>query len=285
MQNTRLDRRQTSSGGTSRLFEGPAAWLVTFVVIPGLLIAVLLLPPISLLDRLQAFTYDRIGANGGSIQDPDGTIVNFPAEGIIASFQAKLNSIPRSEFFEGQAGDEMYEAAQNLPSELIAKSPVYQVELRGQAPANAIVTIPIPNDSLPYETLSLYEWTGETWQHLPSTVLAQDDKIESRLGFVPAHFMVVQTSPAIPAVTLEMSQDVPLPTGATVTNEARPGLRLRGDGGLEGQAPPNTGSTMPIVSNLEDKTVRTDLINNLLVDPCLQDNPVMTLEKLVCEGG
>ena len=131
MQNTRLDRRPASSGGTSRLFEGPAAWLVTFVVIPALLVAVLLLPPVSLLDRLQAFTYDRIGANGGSLQDPDGTVVNFPAEGIISGFQAKLDSTPRTEFVEGQAGNEMYEAAENLPPELIAKSPVYHIEVRG----------------------------------------------------------------------------------------------------------------------------------------------------------
>jgi uncharacterized protein YraI len=285
MQNTRLERRPASSGGANRLFEGPAAWLVTFVVIPGLLVAVLLLPPVSLIDRLQSFTYDRIGANGGSIQDPDGTIVNFPAEGIIDSFQAKLESTPRTEFVAGQAGSEMYEAAENLPLELIAKSPVYHVDLRGPAPANAILTIPIPNDSLPYETLSVYEWTGDEWQHIPSTVLAQDDRIESRLSFVPNHFMVVQTTPAIPAVTLELDQATAMPAGATVTNEARAGLRLRGDGGLEGQAPPNSGTTMPIVSNVEDQTVRTDLINNLLVDPGLLDNQLMTLEKLVVEGG
>ena len=72
----------------------------------------------------------------------------------------------------------MYEAAQNLPDKLIAKSPVYHVEIRGREPAQAIVTIPIPNDSLPYETLSLYEWTGEMWRHVPSSVLADADIVE-----------------------------------------------------------------------------------------------------------
>jgi hypothetical protein len=84
MQNTRLDRRSSSSNGGG-LLEGPAAWLITFLVIPGLIAAVLLLPPISLLDRLQSFTYTRIGASGGAITDPDGTVVNFPAEGVISS--------------------------------------------------------------------------------------------------------------------------------------------------------------------------------------------------------
>ena len=72
MQTSRLDRR-SSSGGMGRLFEGPAAWLVTFLVIPALIVAVLLLPPVSLLDRLQTFTYTRIGVNGGAVTDPDGT--------------------------------------------------------------------------------------------------------------------------------------------------------------------------------------------------------------------
>jgi hypothetical protein len=95
MQNTRLDRRSSSSNGGG-LLEGPAAWLITFLVIPGLIAAVLLLPPISLLDRLQSFTYTRIGASGGAITDPDGTVVNFPAEGVISSFQADIKSNPRS---------------------------------------------------------------------------------------------------------------------------------------------------------------------------------------------
>ena len=285
MQNTRLDRRSSSSGGLGRLFEGPAAWLVTFLVIPGLIVAVLLLPPVSLLDRLQTFTYTRIGANGGAITDPDGTIVNFPAEGIIAGFQAQINSTPRTEFIEGQAGNAMYEAAQVLPDNLVTKSPVYHIDVRGRSPAQVVVTVPIPNDSLPYETLSMYEWTGKTWRHVPATVLSAEDKIESRLDYVPQHLMVVQTTPNIPAVTMDLGANGQMPQNVAVTNEAKAGLRLRGDGGLDGQAPANTGNTLPVVTNVEDKIVRTDLINNLLADPGLLDNQLLTLEQLVVGNG
>ncbi len=194
MQNSRLDRRSSSSGGVGRLLEGPAAWLVTFLLIPALLVAILLLPPISLLDRLQSFTLERISANtGGAIVESDGTTVNFPAEGVMANFQARITATPRTDFIEGQAGDDLYAAAENLPDTLIAKSPVYHVELSGRDPLQAIVTIPIPNDSLPYETLAVYEWTGETWQHLPARVLSDVDMIEARLDYVPRDFMVVQT--------------------------------------------------------------------------------------------
>ncbi|HQY90467.1 SH3 domain-containing protein [Caldilinea sp.] len=286
MQNTRLDRRSSSSSGVGRLLEGPAAWLITFLLIPALLVAILLLPPISLLNRLQSFTLDRISANtGGAIVEPDGTTVNFPAEGVMANFQAKLTATPRTEFIEGQAGDDLYKAAQNLPDTLIAKSPVYHVELSGRDPLQAIVTIPIPNDSLPYETLAVYEWTGNTWRHLPARVLPEADMLEARLDFVPRDFMVVQTMAGIPAVTLNLGADGQLPQNAVVTNEARGVLTLRGDGGLDGQAPANAGTTIPIITNIENQTVRTDLINNLLVDPGLQDNQLTTLEQLVVANG
>jgi hypothetical protein len=286
MQNTRLERRPASSGGANRLFEGPAAWLVTFVVIPGLLVAVLLLPPVSLIDRLQSFTYDRIGANGGSIQDPDGTIVNFPAEGIIDSFQAKLESTPRTEFVAGQAGSEMYEAAENLPLELIAKSPVYHVDLRGPAPANAILTIPIPNDSLPYETLGIYEWTGSTWRHMPSVGACRrgQDRISPRLCAQYLHGGADGADCAC-EITMDLGTAGTLPTGATVTAEAKAGLMLRGDGGLEGVAPENAGKTIPVLRNWDGQVVRTDLINNLLVDPGLQDNQINAIDQLVVEKG
>ena len=104
MQNSRLETRSSFWGGLARLVEGPVAWLVTLVVIPLLLVTVLLLPPINLLDRLQALTYTRITSAGGMVSDPDGTIVNFPAEGVSSTFLASIYSVPRSEFIEGQAG-------------------------------------------------------------------------------------------------------------------------------------------------------------------------------------
>ncbi|MCB0039677.1 MAG: SH3 domain-containing protein [Caldilinea sp.] len=285
MQNTRLDKRSSSSG-MGRILEGPAAWLVTFLLIPGLIVAILLLPPISLLNRLESFTFERISANtGGAIQDPDGTTVNFPAEGVLANFQAQIKSTPRTDFIEGQAGNDLYEAAQSLPDTLIAKSPVYHVEMRGREPAQAIVTIPIPNDSLPYETLALYEWTGDRWRYVPSSVLADADIVEARLDYVPQNFMVVQSLADVPEVTLNLGLDGQDPQNAVYTNATRGTLNLRGDGGLDGQAPPNSGTTIPVVTNVEAQTVRTDLINNLLVDPGLQDNQFTTLEQLVVNNG
>ncbi len=175
MQTTRYGT-EPSTGGASRrgmrqLLEGPSAWLLTFVVLPVLLVLVLLLPPVSLMDRLQATSNTRISAAGGAITDADGTVVNFPPEGLDSSFTASIASAPRPEFIEGQAGKEAYEAARNLPDYLIPKSPYYEIDISGAEPTQALLTVPIPNDSLPYETLGLYSWTGSEWVHLPSRVL------------------------------------------------------------------------------------------------------------------
>ncbi len=285
MQNTRYGTRPPETGGVGRFLEGPAAWLITFVALPALVIVALLLPPVSLLNRLQAFTYTRIGVTGGALEDTDGTLVSFPAENVRARFMAAIESAPRPEFIEGQAGRELYEAARNIPEFLIPKSPFYSLDVLGDKPTGVVLSIPIPNDSLPYETLGLYTWTGTEWDHLPSLVLADQEIIESTLSFVPTSFMVMQTAPAVPAVTVDLDVDSALPADAYVANEARSGLFLRGDGALEGTAPVNSGNTAPVIRNWDGEVVRTDLINNLLIDPGLQENQLTAVEQTIEKNG
>ena len=289
MQTTRYSPERSAGiagrRGLGQLMEGPGAWLLTFVVLPVLVLLVLFLPPVSLMDRLQSVTSTRISAAGGAITDADGTVVNFPPEGLQSSISASITSAPRPEFIEGQAGKAAYEAARNLPDYLIPKSPYYEVELKGTEPTQSVLSVPIPNDSLPYETLGLYSWTGSEWVHLPSQVLVEDDIVESKLEFVPHSFMVMQTVPAVPAVTADLDAGETLPEGAYVASMAVSGLQLRGDGALEGEAPVNTGSTTPVVRNWSGDVVRTDLINNLLIDPGLQENQIVAIEQTLDRNG
>ena len=64
---------------------------------------------------------------------------------------------------------------------MVMKSPLYEITLRGETPTKVMLSVPIPNDSEPYSSLDLYEWTGEAWQWRPHTVIADDDVMESRL--------------------------------------------------------------------------------------------------------
>ena len=292
MQNVQIQPRPPAPQIPARksgLLEGPLGWLVSAILILALFAAILLMPPINLLDRLQAFDVTRIGTEGGAVRDPDGTMLNFPAEGVRVSFGASIDSIPRADFIEGRGGNDIYNAARNLPTYLIPKSPYYTTRISGGQPESVVLTLPIPNDSLPYETLGLYMWNGAEWAHVPSTVLPAEDIVEARLSSVPATFMVMQTVPSIPeaAASLEFGQQVP--EGAVVAQEIVAGLQLRGDGALDGNAPVNTGRTIPVIRNWTGDpsapSVRTDLVNNMLIDAGQKDNQLIAVEQTITANG
>ena len=145
--------------------------IINFVVIPVLLIAALLLPPISITERLGGLGTTRITEAGGTIADPDGTQVVFLPGAVNRPFQASLSSVPRTTFLAGSAGQDLLQAAKSIPPTLVAKSPFYQLKLRGEVPPQSKWTMPIPNDSEPYETLDVYTWepSSQSWQWLPHT--------------------------------------------------------------------------------------------------------------------
>lgn len=269
------------------LLESSAASIVTFVLIPILLVAALLLPPVSLLDRIQSLSYVAVDQTGATVADPDGTAVILPPEAIQEPVQVSISSIPRVEFLDGSRGEDLRTAAENLPANLIPKSPFYQVDVRGEAPKELILSVPIPNDSEPYETLDLYTWTGSEWAYLPSTILRAEDRVESRLfGVVPENFMVMQTVSGPARVTADIGLANQLPPNAetAVSQVAVAGLYLRGDGALDGAlqaVPAGNYEIVPELRNWEKEVVRLDLINNMLVDPGLMDNQLNAVTDLL----
>ncbi|MEZ4674211.1 MAG: hypothetical protein R2932_08220 [Caldilineaceae bacterium] len=76
--------------------------MTSFVLIPSLILAVLLLPPVNLWDRLQLFAFNRISTSGGMLRDSDGTIVSFPPEGVHETFYASFESIPKLTLLRGK---------------------------------------------------------------------------------------------------------------------------------------------------------------------------------------
>ena len=151
--------------------------VINFIMIPLLVLSAMLLPPISLADRLLSIGYERIGRDGGAIQDPDGTQITFLPEGIDRSFRVKLNALPRSLFLEGAAGNSLLTAAESIPPNLIMKSPFYRLQRKGVSPKAVVLTIPIPNEAEPYSTLDLYSWNGESWEWLPNRKIVSEDII------------------------------------------------------------------------------------------------------------
>ncbi|NIO69761.1 MAG: hypothetical protein GTN71_12200, partial [Anaerolineae bacterium] len=165
--------------------------IINLGLIPLLILSSVLLPPIRAAGRVMDAGYTTIPGTGGALLDPDSTQLTIPPEGLTGEIKAKLASVPRINFLEGSAGSDLWKAAEEMPEYLIMKSPFYRLSVRGEMPGQAILTVPIPNDSEPYSTLDLYSWTGEEWQWLPSQIVLEDDVIESRLSFVPRSAVVM----------------------------------------------------------------------------------------------
>lgn len=269
-----------------------ATAILSLVLIPALIIAALLLPPISLLERIQGLSSTAIDRNGGSLMDPDGMTIVFPPEGVIESFRVSLDSIPRAEFLNGNAGEAWLTALNALAAAgLEAKSPIYQVEVQGGRLEQSIVRIPIPNDSQPYETLELYSWDGDSWEFVPSAVLAVEDRIEARLGGPPpSNFIVMQTSapPARVGTNIGVGEQPPASlANAAITTLAVGGYYLRGDGALDivrTNPPAGNYAIVPVLRNWQGGTApRSDLLHNMLVEPGQLQNQLTAITNLLTQ--
>lgn len=265
--------------------------MVNFVLIPLLVLSALLLPPVSLADRLLSIGYERIGRDGGAIQDPDGVQITFLPEGVNRSFRVKLSAIPRSLFLEGAAGNNLLTAAESIPPNLIMKSPYYRIQQKGAEPEKVALVIPIPNEAEPYSTLDLYTWTGQGWEWVPNRKVITEDTIESELDFLPESVVVMQTHAVHPNVSTDYIANTPLPESVKDSLvEINPqGLFLDSDGNIvgdPGQLPADVQnasfSLIPTLRNWSnDGTVRSDLIDNLLIDAVARERHITAIVDLV----
>ncbi|RME70196.1 MAG: hypothetical protein D6784_17100 [Chloroflexi bacterium] len=265
--------------------------VINFVLIPLLVLSALLLPPISLADRLLSIGYSSIGTDGGAIRDPDGMQVTFLPEGVSRSFRVKLTAIPRSQFLEGAAGEALIPAAESIPPNLIMKSPYYRIQRKGTAPTKVMLSIPIPNESEPYQTLDLYSWNGDAWEWLPNRKIVTEDVIESELDFLPESVVVMQTHAVHPAVSTNYPPNTPLPENVRdALVEINPqGMFLDNAGAIIGEPaplPPEAEaaafSVIPTIRNWgDDGSIRSDLVDNMLIDPEARQRHVQALADIV----
>ncbi|HHE71186.1 MAG TPA: hypothetical protein ENL34_02745, partial [Chloroflexi bacterium] len=266
-------------------------WVINLGLVPILILAGILLPPISAGKRIIEGGYTPIGGEHWSVEDPDGTQLTVLPSGLSGQLSVKLASVPRLNFLEGSAGKHLLKAAEALPLHLEVKSPLYLISWRGAMPHAAILTIPIPNDAEPYDTLDLYTWTGTEWQWLPGRPIAADDVIVAELSSLPSTVAVVQTRPLAQVIStaVQPGQTVP-PEGRDVLVEVNPvGLWLGSNGAIEGQASDlpaadqsATHGVLPILRNWhEEGSIRSDLVDNLLVSSEAQQAHIQAIVDLV----
>jgi len=278
--------------GLNALLEGKQGGLILNVLIVVMIIAALLLPPVSAQERIFEAGYTDIDKDeGGSVVDPDGMQVTLLPEGLEKDVELKEESVPMASFMDGSAGKDLVEAAKALPLSLHVKSPIYQMSVKGSMPTAVILAVPIPNNAEPYETLSLYEWTGEAWEFVPSQVIVEDDVLEAHLDYVPATVAAVQCAAHPPEVSAELPEYVSLPDiGDRALTELNPlGYYLGSENNVEGSLPSLPEPTgqesyriLPTLRNwTDDGVVRSDLVDNVLVLPESRAEHIQAIVDLV----
>lgn len=263
-------------------------FIIALLVI--ILVILLLLPPFSVLSRLDR-NYVSVGLGGNTLRDPDGTQLTFLPESVSEPFRVKLAQVPRNLFLEGSIDQNLLSAASTIPANLVMKSPFYRIERRGPGPKSVTLDIPIPNEAEPYNTLDLYTWDGESWVWLPSRVLVNDEVIEATLNYLPTSVVVMQTHPLNPHVSAAYTSNTPLPDDfKNAPMEINPqGYYLEAEGLVAGKIDPlpsdilnGSFSIIPTIRNWNDEgVVRSDLIDNLLIDPEARQRHIATIVALL----
>ncbi|MCB0208428.1 MAG: cellulase family glycosylhydrolase [Anaerolineae bacterium] len=270
--------------------EGKLGGCLVNVLVLLMVGMVLLLPPISLGDRLMSIGYTRIGVQGGSIEE-QGFEVNFLPEGVTRSFRVSLDVIPRSSFLEGSAGNSLINAAESIPPYLVMRSPYYEINQRGADPEAVLLVVPLPGEVEDINTLDLYAWNDDKWEWLPNTKIPTEDIIESQLDYLPESVVVMATHPINPNVSTNYTPGTDLPDNVRDTLvEINPrGLFLDNDGRVGGTlaelSPEVQNSSLLVIPTIrnwsDDGVIRTDLVDNMLIEEALMERHVESIVDLV----
>jgi hypothetical protein len=271
-----------------KLLEGrTGSWLIKLFVIPLLILLILVLPPLALPQRLLGAGYSGVSPrSGGGVSVSDGAQFAIPAGVMKSGVSIKLTSTSRDAFAKSSP-------AQKLPITLDVKSQAYQPSLQGSMPAQAILSIPYPEDFEPLATLDVYGYNGKKWTKLPFQLFPDEERIETYfVQSVPETVVVVQTQPQAPTLSVDLTAKNPLPPQASpLVAEVNPlGLTIADGGGISGSVPALAEASasspyqvLPTVTNFDGAQARGDLVEDMLTDAKLRKQHVQVLVDLAVE--
>ncbi len=251
------------------LIEGSAgAWIINLIVIPLMILLALVLPPLSIPQRIFSLGYNSINpSTGGAVSLSDGAQFSIPANAIRNSVGIKLSSKSREQF----QNDSL---AKSLPTQLTVKSPLYQPSLQGEIPTQAILSMPIPEASEPLNTLTVFGYDGKKWTKLPFQIFTDDQRLETYISqFIPQAVIVAQTKAQPPALSADVSEKNALPSQATaLIAEVSPlGYTIAEGAGIAGSVPtlPEASDlqVLPSISNTLNSRLRVELVEDMIAYP------------------
>lgn len=265
-----MENKETPETNSGRRLSWPI--IAGFIVVIVLILVGLFLPPISLGSRLGLGGQQTASATPAATAD---VAVRLP-EGVDLSTSdnaaVTVVNVPASE---------LAAAAAALPVSVFPVGNAYTLSFEGDAPTGQIA-IPLPPDAAPLQTLDLYGWDGQNWDHVPGQIDAASGKAILAEGQLPRAVILARTAaPERPAISVEVSPDEALPERvAPLVNEVSVGTLLLGENGsLSGdlaEAPEGNANRLLRVSNraaIVDQANLTALLGN----PAIQDAQINSL--------
>ena len=274
---TTLSKALAAMGGRNAVVYGAIAVLV---------ILGLLLPPISLLERvgLSCAGVD-LNANSPAVTTEDGLTVALsnPDQAV----RIRLSSVDAAEFEAGQAGDDLQAALQALPVSLILESPIYQINSCSSDAQAASVAVKIQGDVQSANTLDLSAWDGKQWSWLGAYLDPVNETVYVQVAAMPKIMALFQTASVAPYVGAQVKPGQTLSgDAANLLNEVYvPGWMITDGGSITAVAGtlPTADSArfFPVVRNVGlDGTVNASLVSTMLASDETQQAHIQALTNL-----
>jgi len=259
-----------------------ARQIIYYVIVPTLVLLGLLLPPISLGDRILYAGYTYLGERQWSVEATDKARLEVLPKDLVEPFRVEFLAIERNAFQTRTAGQEFVPLAEALPSHLMPRSPLYSIRLAGVPPRSALLMAPLPAEYQDIHNLDLYGWQNGHWTWLPSDIQPEANQLTARLDTLPQALIVVESQPIPPliAATLRQGRQFPPEANEVLTLINSRGLVVSGQGELmpipisvtEGDI-----MVVPSVSNWQADGQRGADVNSLLADPSAREAHAQTL--------
>ena len=265
--------------------------IVYFVLVPALLLYSLWLPPASLGARLFHTDVPLITPKeGGSVAGYSGASLTVEPGAVAKRTRISMDALGGAELAQLSADSPEQLAVQSVPDGLLSVGPWHRFTVYGKAtPTTATVSLPIPSNLATVSLGDLYGWDGQEWQWIPSQVSADGLSLEAEIDGLPSLLMIAQTQALSTRVVLSVSADelkaATEVDGVSMLSVA--GFAMQSDGTIAGDPPAAEalaefdGQVLLSVSNWIDGALRSDLVDNLLIDEALRAEHVANLVKLV----
>ncbi len=252
-----------------------------FVLLPLLIVFALLLPPFSLYERVAYAGFTGVGADGGAITDGNGAELSIAPGALTTKSHVRLQPL------------------EALPADSVAAFPdnarptgaAYAIEVRSDMPTRATLRLPLAAEAGPRETVDFYAWDGAEWSWTPYRF--DGASVVADLRGLPQAVALFQVGPVSPAVAVSLSADSRLAEPTNALSIVSPtGWYVRDDGNIGGDLETldvsglNQGqSVAPVITNRVDGIVRSDWVDNLLIDETAWRRHAATLAARAVQAG